>query len=142
MKKEGSILCFGQFFTNFPTFFLNTYQKKADSIYTGTPLHPLLWWLNKTYDNTGKLKGGDNILKARIRSNNNVFTYYVVLVTFSIRGNFHPWNGSPNMDMYMSTKNLTMDCYHLINTLLCMILYWFYCSAMGTMICLIKYSVF
>ena len=29
--------------------------------------------------------GGANIVKARTRSNNNVFTYYVVLVTFSIK---------------------------------------------------------
>jgi hypothetical protein len=76
---------FRTIFYNFPYILFNTFQKKADSIYTGTPLHPLLWWLNKTYDNTGKLKGGDNILKERIRSNNNVFTYYVVLVTFSIK---------------------------------------------------------
>ena len=39
---------------------------------------------NMTPD-TGKLKGGVNILKERTRSNNNVFTYYVVLVTFSTK---------------------------------------------------------
>ena len=114
MKKEGSRLFFGQFFTIFPAFLFYTFKKKVDSI-PWNLLHPLLWWLNQTYDAGYRQikRGGGNILKERTRSNNNVFTYYIVCSfsnIFNQRENFYPWHWSPNMDVYMSTKNLTMNC--------------------------------
>ena len=98
-------------FGNFPSiFFYTMYFPENGGFYT---LDPLLWWLTKKYEDTGNLKGV-NILKERTRS------IFYILCSFSNifnqKGNFHPRNRSPNMDMCMSTKNLTMDCYHLINT--------------------------